>query len=232
MSAVTEAVPLGMLPLVLWGAVLVAAVACTAVAVRHHAGNADGDPSDPLFWDLFWGAAVILPALLIPAVASPPAGLALAAAACVSGVAAYRSGPRVLGWYSSRRRLREERPALMAAAHLHDAVLQRWQRYELDPALAIDFPDMSDVRRPETAEFVEAMREAEVLRTLGAPGYLQAVDRLEVALRCAEAAAGAACGEATARKIPQAGAAAPQGTRRAAAARRSIPAVPPRRLHG
>ncbi|MFJ5697186.1 hypothetical protein [Arthrobacter sp. NPDC093139] len=203
MSAVIEAVPLGALQLVFWGAVLVAAAACTVFAVRHHAGKSDGDPSDPLFWDVFWGSAVILPALLIPAVASPPAGLALAAAACVSGVAAYRTSPRVLGWYSSRRRQREELPALQAAANVHNAVLQRWQRYELDPALAIDFPAMSDVRRPETAAFVKAMREAELLKTLAAPGYLQAVDRLDAALRCAEAAAGAACGEGPSPEAPR-----------------------------
>lgn len=191
MSAVIEAVPLGTLQLVFWGAVLVAAAACTVFAVRHHAGKSDGDPSDPLFWDVFWGSAVILPALLIPAVASPPAGLALAAAACVSGVAAYRTSPRVLGWYSSRRRQREELPALQAAANVHNAVLQRWQRYELDPALAIDFPAMSDVRRPETAAFVKAMREAEALRASRQPGYASAVAHLERALARAEAAAGA-----------------------------------------
>jgi hypothetical protein len=192
--AVTDAAPFGVLTLILWGAVLAAAAACTVLAVRHHAATSDGDPSDPLFWDLFGGAAVIVPALLIPAVASPPAGFALAALTCASGVAAYRSSPRVLGWYSSRRQrrqeLRDELPARQAAVVLHDAVLKRWQRYELDPALAIDYPDMSDVARPRTAELVKAMREAEQLRTAGAPGYPSAVAQLERALECAEIAAG------------------------------------------
>jgi hypothetical protein len=195
MPAVTDAAPFGVLTLILWGAVLAAAAACTVLAVRHHAAASDGDPSDPLFWDLFGGAAVIVPALLIPAVASPPAGFALAALTCASGVAAYRSSPRVLGWYSSRRQrrqeLRDELPARQAAVVLHDAVLKRWQRYELDPALTIDYPDMSDVARPETAALVKAMREAEQLRSSRELGYPSAVAQLEAALQRAEMAAGA-----------------------------------------
>ena len=205
MPAVTDAAPFGALTLILWGAVLAAAAACTVLAVRHHAATSDGDPSDPLFWDLFGGAAVIVPALLIPAVASPPAGFALAALTCASGVAAYRSSPRVLGWYSSRRQrsqeLREELPARQAAVVLHDAVLKRWQRYELDPALTIDYPDMSDVARPETAALVRAMREAELLRSSRERGYPYAVAQLEAALQRAEIAAGAppaACRETAA----------------------------------
>lgn len=192
MPAVTDAAPFGVLQLILWGAVLAAAAAWTVFAVCHHAGTSDGDTSDPLFWDLFGGAAVIVPALLIPAVASPPAGLALAAFTCASGVAAYRSSPRVLDWYSSRRHRREELPARQAAVVLHDAVLKRWQRYELDPALAIDYPDMSDVTRPETAALVKAMREAELLRLSREPGYPTAVAQLEAALQRAEIATGAA----------------------------------------
>lgn len=192
MSAVTDAAPFDLLQLILWGAVLAATAACTVFAVRHHAGTSEGDPSDPLFWDLFGGAAVIVPALLIPAVASPPAGITLAALTCASGVAAYRSSPRVLSWYSSRRQRRQELPARQAAVVLHDAVLKRWQRYELDPALAIDYPDMADVARPETAALVRAMREAELLRASGEAGYPDAVAQLEAALQRAEIAAGAA----------------------------------------
>jgi hypothetical protein len=192
MPAQTDAAPFGVLQLLLWGAVLASATACTVFVVVHHAKTSHSDPSDPLFWDLFGGAAVIIPALLIPAVASPPAGFALAALTCVSAVAAYRSSPRVLGWYSSRRQRRQELPARQAAVVLHDAVLKRWQRYELDPALAIDFPDMSDAARPQTAELVKAMREAELLRTSGAPGYPSAVAQLQRALERAEIAAGVA----------------------------------------
>lgn len=196
MPALTDAAPFGVLQLLLWGTLLASATACTVFVVLHHAKTSHSDTSDPLFWDLFTGAAVIIPALLIPAVASPPAGFALAALTCVSAAAAYRSSPRVLGWYSSRRQrrqeLREELPARQTAVVLHDAVLKRWQRYELDPAFAIDYPDMSDAARPQTAELMKAMREAELLRTSGAPGYPSAVAQLQRALECAEIAAGVA----------------------------------------
>lgn len=194
MPAVSEAVPLGPLQLVIWAAVLAAAVACMVVAVRHHAGKPDADGSDPLFWDLFGGAAVIVPALLIPAVASPLAGLALAAVTVASGVAAYRSSPRILAWYASRRRRNLDVPRREAAVEVHDAVLGRWRRYELDPALAIGYPDMADVARPETSAFVKAMREAELLRASSDPGYAPAVARLELALGRAETAAGVPSG--------------------------------------
>jgi hypothetical protein len=209
--AVSEAVPLGPLQLVIWGAVLMAAVACMVVAVRHHAGKPDADGSDPLFWDLFGGAAVIVPALLIPAVASPLAGLALTAVAVASGVAAYRSSPRILAWHDSRRRRRLDAPRRESAAEVHNAVLSRWRRYELDPALAIGYPDMADVARPETSAFVKAMREAELLRASSDPGYAPAVARLELALGRAENAAGVpGCGGGLSQGRHSSAAAAPQ----------------------
>jgi phage tail protein X len=198
--AVSEAAPVGLLQLVRWSAVLVAAVACTVFVVRHHLRTSDGDSSDLLFWDLFGGAVVIAPALLIPAVASPPAGLALAAVAGVSGIAAYRSSPAVLSWHDARRRRRVDGPRCRAAAVVHEEIVGRWARYELDPALAISYPDLADVRRPETAAFVKALREAETLKTLADPGYPYAVERLGQALDCAETAAGV---PATLRSAPR-----------------------------
>jgi hypothetical protein len=209
--AVSEAVPLGPLQLLIWAAVLTAAVACTVVAVRHHAGKPDADGSDPLFWDLFGGAAVIVPALLIPAVSSPLAGLALAAVAAASGVAAYRGSPRILDWYGDRRQRRLDIPRREAAVEVHNAVLNRWRRYELDPALAIGYPDMADVARPETSAFVKAMREAELLRASSDPGYAPAVARLELALGRAETAAGVPRGGGhSSQEQPAAAEAAPQ----------------------
>jgi hypothetical protein len=188
--AVSEAAPLGLLQLVLWSAVLAAAVACTVIVVRHHLKTSDGDSPDLLFWDLFGGAVVIAPALLIPAVASPSAGLALVAVAGVSGMAAYRSSPAVLSWYETRRRRRVDGPLCRAAAVVHEEILGRWARYELDPALAITYPDLADVARPETAALVKALREAESLKTAWDSGYPHAVDRLGQALDRAETAAG------------------------------------------
>jgi hypothetical protein len=181
---------LGLLQLVLWSSVLAAAVACTVLIVRHHLKTSDGDSSDLLFWDLFAGSVVVAPALLIPAVSSPPAGLALAAVAGVSGIAAYRSSPAVLSWYETRRRRRVDGPLCRAAAVAHEEIVGRWARYELDPALAISYPDLADVRRPETADFVKALREAETLKAGWDPRYPHAVDRLGLALDRAELAAG------------------------------------------
>lgn len=192
--AVSEAAPLGLLQLVLWSAVLVAAVACTVFVVRHHSRTSDGDSADLLFWDLFGGAVVIAPALLIPAVASPPAGLAMAAVAGVSGIAAYRTSPAVLSWFDTRRRRRVEAPLCRAAAVVHETIVGRWAQYELDPGLAISYPDLADVRRLETAEFVRVLRETQTLKILADPGYPDAVARLGAALDRAETAAGVPAG--------------------------------------
>jgi hypothetical protein len=96
----------------------------------------------------------------------------------------------VMDWQEARLQRTGSRAELEAAAARHRVVLTRWQRYELDPACCIDFPDMTDVRRPETAALIKAMREAERLRAVEAAGYLPAVARLEHALGRAEAAAG------------------------------------------
>jgi hypothetical protein len=69
-------------------------------------------------------------------------------------------------------------------------LLERWRRYELDPAYCIDFPAMTDVRLPHTAAVIKAMREADQLRAAGHQGYVPAVERLGLALSAAEQAAG------------------------------------------
>jgi hypothetical protein len=127
-------------------------------------------------------------------VASPAAGLALAAVAGASGIAAYRSSPAVLSWYETRRRRRVEAPRGRAAAVVHAEIVGRWAQYELDPALAISYPELADVRRPETAAFVKVLREAETLKALADPGYPNAVARLREALDRAETAAGVPAG--------------------------------------
>lgn len=191
--AITESAPLGPWQLLFWGVVLVCAVTATVLAVRIHRGNgkADADASDPVFWDLFAGLAVIVPALVIPSLASPLAGLALAVVACATAVVAYLGTPRMMGWQDNRQKRRLALPAADAAAATHTQLLAAWQRYELDPALGIDYPDMTDVRRPETAALVRAMREAAALRTAPETGeYPPAVARLGKALAAAECAAG------------------------------------------
>ena len=189
--ALTESVLSGAWQLLFWGAVLACAVAATVFAVRlHSAPEPAGRASDTLFWDVFMGSAVAVPALLIPTLASPWSGLVLAAVGGATGVAAYRGHPRIMAWHTGRRQRRQEQPLHTAAQAEHTTLLARWSRYELDPAYCIDYPAMTDVRQPETAAVIRAMREAEQLRTVPQQGYVPAVARLRLALTEAEKAAG------------------------------------------
>ncbi len=195
MPAFAESVLFGALQLGFWGAVLVCAVGATVLAVRRHSTP---DPAlrapDPVFWDVFMGSAVAIPAILIPTLASPWAGAVLAALGTGAGVAAYRGSPRIMAWQSRRRQQRQDQPVHTAAQAEHDALLSRWSRYELDPACSIDYPAMTDVRLPETAALIRAMREAEQLRAAPHQGYAPAVARFGLALAAAERAAGIPAG--------------------------------------
>ncbi|MCO4238485.1 hypothetical protein NG702_13855 [Pseudarthrobacter sp. MDT3-28] len=191
MPAFADYVLFGALQLGFWGAVLVCAVAATVLAVRRHSTP---DPAvhapDPVFWDVFMGSAVALPAILIPTLASPWSGLVLAALGTGAGVAAYRGSPQILAWQERRRQQRQNEPVHTAARAEHDALLSRWSHYELDPACCIDYPAMTDVRLPETSALIRAMREAEQLRAVPHQGYAPAVVRFGLALAAAERAAG------------------------------------------
>lgn len=195
MPAVAESILSGALQLLICGAVLVCAVAATVFAVRRHstpdpAAHTTGHNTDTVFWDVFMGSAVALPALLIPTLASPWSGVVLTALAAATGVAAHRGSPRILAWQSARRQRRLDQPAYTAAEAEHDTLLARWSRYELDPTYCIDYPAMTDVRQPQTAALVRAMREADQLRAVRHQGYAPAVARLGLALSAAEEAAG------------------------------------------
>jgi hypothetical protein len=179
--------------LLLCGSVLVVSVAATVFQVRRRSlaeARREPERSDQLFWDLFLGSAVALPALLIPTLSSPVAGLFLAGAAVASGIAAYRGSPRIAARLSARRQSREYLPLYTAAQAEHSMLLERWRRYELDPAYCIDFPAMTDVRLPHTAAVIKAMREAEQLRAARHQEYPPAVERFGRALAAAEQAAG------------------------------------------
>lgn len=193
MAAVAESLVQGAWLLLLCGFVLVTSVAATVFQVRRRALTApEADPGRPdqLFWDLFLGSAVALPALFIPALTSAWAGLFLAAVAVAAAAAAYRVSPKLMAWLSVRRQRREYLPLHKAAQAEHGVLLERWRRYELDPGYCIDYPAMADVRLPETAAVIRAMREAEQLRAAGHQGYPPAVERLGRALAEAERAAG------------------------------------------
>lgn len=152
------------------------------------------DP-DTQFWYGFAGLSVLLPAILITAGLNRWAGAALA---LLSAATWWWSNK----WVARRMALRAEaatrtladveRAALFAR---HNAVLSRWSRYELDPAAAIDFPAMADVRIPETSALVKAIALADLLRRSpvpapeGATDYRTAISGLEDAFRVAEEAA-------------------------------------------
>lgn len=196
-SGVAESLVQGLLhgawAVLVCGPVLVASVAATVFVVRRRAlAPKDGEPerTDQLFWDLFLGACVALPALLIPALFSPWAGLVLAGAAGASGIAAYRVTPRFLARRSARREHRRELAAHQVARARHDELMVRWRRYELDPACSIDYPALMDVRLPETSALIKAMRKADELRTVPHQGYPDAVGSLAASLAAAERAAG------------------------------------------
>ena len=191
MPAFAESVPVGAFQLLFWGAVLVCAVAATVLAVRHHSTPAPGASApDTVFWDVFMGSAVAIPAILIPTLAAPWSGAVLTVLGVGAGMAAYRSSPRITAWHSRLRQLRLDQPVYTAAQAEHDTLLARWRHYELDPASCIDYPAMTDVRLPETSALIKAMREAEQLRAGRHQGYAPAVARFAVALTAAEQAAG------------------------------------------
>lgn len=191
MSAAAQFLFQGAWVFVLCGTVLLASVAGTVLVVRRHAddGTVAGRP-DQLFWDVFLGAAVAVPALLIPTLMAPPAGLLLGLAAAAGGVAAYRGAPRLTEWRERRRSSRLRLPRYRAARVQHQELLARWRRYELDPACAIEYPGITDVRLPETSALIKAMRDADRLADSLHPGYPEAVATLAESLAAAERAAG------------------------------------------
>lgn len=60
----------------------------------------------------------------------------------------------------------------------HDAILARWMAYETDPALAIDYPAMSDSRSPLLADFLRAHERAQWVRPASVQTRLAPADYL------------------------------------------------------
>lgn len=216
MPAMPDAVLMAPADFALWAAVLVVAIACT-VRVLYRSVSRSPQPTisepgllspyspafsredtrsenssgrsepDALFWNVFTGLVVIVPAVLIPAVHSPVVGLLLVSLGVAVALLTLSSSRR-LDLRQSRKP--QNRPGYVPAAERHNAVLQKWSRYELDPANAIDFPGMSDVRVPETAQFFRALKEAQRCRLSPDTDYPAAVERLEKAFAAAETASG------------------------------------------
>ncbi|HEV7167139.1 MAG TPA: hypothetical protein VGN49_04125 [Micrococcaceae bacterium] len=123
-----------------------------------------GERSDGVFWNSFLALTILLPAVLIPAVASPLAGAAVVLVALTAAAGAYRYSPVLEVRRRQRRVGRVASLSLAATASRHERILAHWQQYELDLARVIDYPPMSDVRVPATAAVISAMRAAELAR--------------------------------------------------------------------
>lgn len=181
-------------------AVLVAGAAFASVYFAHkHLAAKDGpsEGADGAFWDVFAGLAVVVPSIILTSSAWPWAGLALGIVAAAAALSALSLAPRLLAKQDARRASREAQLKNEAAAARHRRALARWQKYELDPGFSIDYPAMSDPRRPETAALIRAIKDAERLGgSADGPctdaAYAPAVERLEDALAAAERAAGVA----------------------------------------
>jgi hypothetical protein len=186
----------------LWGILLMCAVVFTVSTVRKAViqgapdggqqalqgslGHRDRDPDkepDAVFWNIFAGLVVIVPAVVIPALSSPAVGLLMLFLGVAAAVAAFAVGRKL-------EQNRQDRSGFTEAAARHDALLARWQGYELDPAKGIDFPGMSDVSVPQTAALVRALQEAQRCRLIARTDYARAVEQLDRAMAEAEAAAG------------------------------------------
>ena len=191
MPALFESAPLAVWQLLGLAIIVVGTVAWSVYLARKHLASDAGLP-DAVFWDSFAGLAVVVPAVVVPSLVSPWAGLMLGLLAAGTAGAAYRWSPGLFRWQDARRLSRETQASNEAAAARHREALARWQRYELDPGYCIEYPAMSDPARPETAALIRAMKAAEQLRGGTEAGYGPAVDQLERALAEAERAAGAA----------------------------------------
>lgn len=179
------------------GVLLIAGIATYSSASLlkggERAGRADAATEidviepDAAFWTGFAGVAGVIAVAALGAAIVGRAGILLAIAAFVAILLA---GIHLLRTTRQRVRQRavEAVEARMAALRSrHDDVVDRWLAYETDPALQIDYPQMTDVRHPAAAAVVRAMRRANDARDgTDEARYTDAVIRLEQAFAEAE----------------------------------------------
>ncbi|MFQ4148950.1 hypothetical protein AAGW05_09665 [Arthrobacter sp. LAPM80] len=179
--------------------VLVAVTAAATLWLVRTGARRRKDP-DAAFWYAFAGLCILAPMILIPAHGSNSASVALLAVATASATATDRCARRHNANLSAAALRRGVDAAFAAIAVDHDALIARWSRYELDPALSIDFPTMTDIRIPETSALIRAVASAADLKAAspdtfdGVASYRQGVAELALALATAEEAA---CGSRT-----------------------------------
>jgi hypothetical protein len=173
--------------MLLWGIALVLATAATTYVLHRKLTYGRGPEPDGVFWDVFGGLVVILPAILVPTVQWSPAGLIMVFVGLATAAGTLLSIRKVERIHATEPRRRAGFPDDAAR---HERILALWRQYELDPARTIDFPAMTDVKAAETAALTRAMREAEFCKVTAGTDYRAAVEHLAEALAAAERAAG------------------------------------------
>ncbi|CEA07080.1 hypothetical protein BN1051_00392 [Arthrobacter saudimassiliensis] len=165
-------------------------------ASLRRTGDDEAEDAERLFWVGLTGAlAMVLGAvwavLVLPQLA-PLAGAVLLAS---SGGAVWWTQRRRRALLAQRRR-RLQRRRLDSLVERHEAVLEQWRSYELDPFKALERPGLTDVSQPLTSSLIRAMREAEGARSRALqeasdqPSYARAVEALETAWRRLDGDAG------------------------------------------
>lgn len=179
-------------------AVLVTLTTVATMWLVHMRAPLENDP-DSTFWYAFTGICIVAPMILIPVQHSRLSSIALMGISVFAAVASGRVLRRhrtVMAVAGLQRRTSE---AFAEVTAQHDFLITRWCRYELDPAMTMDFPAMTDVRIPETAALIRSVTAAARLRAVtpetddAVATYQHAVDNLGLALATAEMAA--RCGE-------------------------------------
>ncbi|WP_298251912.1 hypothetical protein [uncultured Arthrobacter sp.] len=168
-------------------ACLVVAAGTAITAWRVDVLARSGGGTDDFFWVAFGGVVVVAGAGVVAAALGGLWAAAATAAVAVTVAA---------GWVWRRERARRQE-AVVAARTIawsgllgrHDTVARHWADYDLDPAKAIDHPEMHDPSHPAARRVVHALRDAETERDAGSgsptgqPGelaaYTEAVLRAE-----------------------------------------------------
>lgn len=181
-------------------AALVIALSAATVWLTLTRPGRENDP-DAGFWYAFTGLCILAPLTLVPAMTSKASSVALLILAAGAAFATHHACRRHRIQILARRNSLQSSEAIAAISGTHEVLLRRWIHYELDPAASIEFPDMSDVRVPETSALIRAVHAAAQLEqnlkaTVEAPlsdgvtEYRYAVANLAHALETAERAAG------------------------------------------
>jgi hypothetical protein len=139
-------------------AVIIATVALSAW--RIDAVSRRGGGADDYFWVGFGGVVVIAGAgVLVGASSGLGAVLALAVGLVSAGVATAWAWRR-----HTWRKTRAADAAWNALRRRHDAAVERWADYDVDPAKAIDYPGMHDPSNPAAQPILRALRAARLER--------------------------------------------------------------------